>query len=253
MPDRIFVESEKFRSPVIGPINLLITNWHSKKTQSSRGHRPEFELDLKRSSGVLENAKYLSLIRLLRMGIYCYFRRPAKKRKGNVFIVVCLSVHRGIPHGNITHDALVLTVENPWSCPQTLPMGSPGPSPALTLDMEPLAPALPPNIRHGTTYQYPSPLLLISGDHYWRPVQICSLENPTPPILTSGGRSTYSGQTDGKPPTGVLSCLLQKWWQLLKTCNYCRVKTFTYNSLFIRCLLYLLVKPYMYRDVKSVK
>ena len=32
--------------------------------------------------------------------------------EGNVFIVVCLSVHRG-PYVTITHDALDLTVQSP--------------------------------------------------------------------------------------------------------------------------------------------
>ena len=77
---------------------------------------------------------------------------PTKLWEGNVFTCVCLSVHRG-PHLTITHDALGLTVQ--------------GPPPALP----------PPNIDMGPPQSHP--LLVISGDHHWKPVQTCSFDDST--------------------------------------------------------------------------
>ena len=46
---------------------------------------------------------------------------------------------------------------------------------------------------HGTSCPSPTPLLLTSGGHHWRPVQTCSPEIPIPSGVTSGGGhwSTY--------------------------------------------------------------
>ena len=63
----------------------------------------------------------------------------------------------GSPQVNITHDALDLTVQAPW--PQSNP--------------------LPPDLRHGPPAPGSSlPASDIWG-HYWRPVQTCSLEDPS--------------------------------------------------------------------------
>ena len=93
------------------------------------------------------------------------YRPPKELSEGNVFSHVCLSVclsHKE-SHVAITHDALDLTVQ---------------PSPAL-------APALlfqtwDPQPRPHPSYIGPHPLLVTSGGHHWRPVQTCSLEDPTP-------------------------------------------------------------------------
>ena len=38
-----------------------------------------------------------------------------------------------------------------------------------------------------------APVPVTPGDHHWRPVQTCSLQD-LPPVLTSGGQSTYGWQ-----------------------------------------------------------
>ena len=72
-------------------------------------------------------------------------------RKGNVFTVVCLSVHRG--RWSPCHHY-------PWCiCPHCT--GS-----LLALDPS----------RNGTWGPPGLPQLVTSGDHHWRPVQTCSLD-----------------------------------------------------------------------------
>ena len=87
--------------------------------------------------------RYISLSHFQTMYFY---RPPPKLREGNVFSRVCLSVchslHRG-SHVTITLDALDLTIQWP----------------------------------HGTSL-YRKPLLVTSGDQYWRLVQTCSPEDP---------------------------------------------------------------------------
>ena len=113
---------------------------------------------------------------------------PTKLREGNVYTRVCLFTGGGGPYVIITHDALVLTVH------------------ALHAGV----PSCPLDIRHGTllaprhqTWDQPPtpmPLLVISGGHHWRPVQICSLEDtphPPPPARWQAG---------GTHPTGMLPC-----------------------------------------------
>ena len=88
------------------------------------------------------------------------------------YVSVCQSVSpQGGPHVTITHDALDLTVWGSQSqpCPQTCDSPTPGPSPPWTSDMG----------CHSTPS--PSFLLVISGDHHWKPIQASSLEEDPPP------------------------------------------------------------------------
>ena len=105
---------------------------------------------------------------------HTYFYRPSMKlREGNVLTLVCLSIQRWASHVFITHNALDLT----------------GP----LLDMGFHWTWIPPPLAHGISlHRDPLPLLVTSGDHYWRPVQIFHLRTPLP-VLTSGCYwSTYS-------------------------------------------------------------
>ena len=88
-----------------------------------------------------------------------FYRLPTKLREGNVFLRVCLSTGGGGPHVTITHDTLDLNIQG--SSPQ------------------------------------PHLLLVISGDHHWRPAQTCKLEDsthppqsyplPPPPLISNMG------------------------------------------------------------------
>ena len=61
---------------------------------------------------------------------------------------------------------------------------------------------------HCTGYPSPVPLVVTSVGHHWRPVQICSLEDPI--VLTFGShrRSVWRWQAGEMHPTGMLSCLI---------------------------------------------
>ena len=100
--------------------------------------------------------------------------------EGNVFshVSVILSVHRG---GGFPCD------HYPW-CLGPHYTGSPWPWPWLKYTF-----SAPLDIRPGTSCPSPTPLLLTSGGHHWRPVQTCSPEIPIPSGVTSGGGhwSTY--------------------------------------------------------------
>ena len=52
-------------------------------------------------------------------------------------------------------------------------------------------------------------LLLTPGGHHWRPVQTCSLDDPTPPLLTPGGghQNTYGWKVSSIHPTGMPLCV----------------------------------------------
>ena len=56
----------------------------------------------------------------------------------------------------------------------------------------------------------PTPLLLTSGGHHWRPVQTCLLENIAQLVLTPSDnhRNMYCWQAVSTHPTGMPSCLL---------------------------------------------
>ena len=78
-----------------------------------------------------------------------------KLLEGTVFSRVYQFVHSVRSYVTITHDALDLTIQGTPGLPCT---GTHPPSPARP----------------------PGPLLVSSGGQDWRPVQICSLENPLP-------------------------------------------------------------------------
>ena len=83
-----------------------------------------------------------------------YYHPPTKLREGNVFSHVCLST--GVE-------------EEGWSLPWCiLPHCTESPHPNQTWDTSPLP-------RHGIWEQL-YPLLVTSGSHHWKPVQICSLD-----------------------------------------------------------------------------
>ena len=115
----------------------------------------------------------------------------------NVFNHVRLSVHRG-SHVTISHDALDLT----WSAPACPP---PDMRPNCTwasgndiwwLRLETCS----------TVYTWGPPVITSWGQD-WRPILICSLEDPSLPVLTSGGYwSTHDGQAGGAHLTGMISC-----------------------------------------------
>ena len=65
------------------------------------------------------------------------------------------------------------------------------------------APVLAPNGCGTSLYREPTPTQPPPGSPVWRPVQICSLEDP--PVMTSGGYSRQAGSTH---PTGMLSSVL---------------------------------------------
>ena len=72
---------------------------------------------------------------------------------------------------------------------------------------------LPPPSRHqtwDTLAPAMTPPLVISGGHHWRPVQTCSLQDTSLPVMTSGGWSTYGVQAGSTHPTGMLSSLYLK-------------------------------------------
>ena len=77
--------------------------------------------------------------------------------------------------------------------------GPPGPG---TLDITHGTPPPAPVRIWTPDTELPNPLLVKSGGHHWRPVQTCSLEDP--PVLTSGGHSTYGWQAAGMHSTGML-------------------------------------------------
>ena len=97
------------------------------------------------------------------------YRPPMKLWEGNVFTCVCLFTGGlGSPYDHY-----------PWCI---RPHCTGPPTKALPH---------PPDIRHGS----PCPSLLATfGGHHSGPAQICSFEDPSPPVLTSGDRNMYSWQ-----------------------------------------------------------
>ena len=106
---------------------------------------------------------------------------------------------------------------------------APGYLPPPPRDMEPGY--LPPTCAWDLGAYTPSPLLLTSGGHHWKPVQTWSLEDlppPLPPVLTSSGGhwNMYSWQAGGTHPTGMLSCSLRQ----VNRKSTCPEEKFTHNE-----------------------
>ena len=116
---------------------------------------------------------------------------------------VMFSLRRGT-HVTITHDVLDLIVQGH---PQPQPCQPIGHWTSLYRASSPAAaphPWPPPlDIGHQCTRTSP-PLLVTSGGRPLRPIQTCSLENPTPIILTSVGYlNMYDWQAGATHPTGT--------------------------------------------------
>ena len=144
-------------------------------------------------------------------------------RKHSIFTHIYLSVHRGVPHVMITHDALDLPPGPiyPWASN----MGSPSQLQPTPLDIRHWTPqpwhlgaitgdlfkrvhlrtvrivqSWPCPHGHQTRIPWHRPLLVTTGGDYWRPVWTCSLDNP--PVLTSHGWSMYGCKTGNTNPIG---------------------------------------------------
>ena len=89
----------------------------------------------------------------------------------------------------ITHDALDLSVQPPSLTYQTWDLSQAHPSPIPQTPLQ-------------TSHMGPSPKLVTSGGHHWRPVQTCSFEDQPPLVLKSGGQSNRC-QAGGMHPTGM--------------------------------------------------
>ena len=110
--------------------------------------------------------------------IYAWFIHnlllPANKVAGEFSLVtVC-------PWGSyvtIIHDVLELTVQHP-------------PPPAWTWDLRNPSPSCCRGDETSGT-----PMLMTSGGHHWRPVQICSIQDPLPqhPVAVEAGAVSVSG------------------------------------------------------------
>ena len=91
---------------------------------------------------------------LLSFCFCCYYLPPTKLREGNVFSRVYLSVNGVVPCDHYP-DAFDFTVQFPWPWP-----------PLQTWDLTVQEPPWPQPSN-------PTPLLVISGGHHWRPYQTC--------------------------------------------------------------------------------
>ena len=94
----------------------------------------------------------------------------------------------------------------------------------------------------------PTPLLMTSGGHHWRNVQICALDTlpPRPPLTFSGGhRNTYGWQVAGTHPTGMLSCCVLKFrrWPFVYCLLFIHLKMVEKILTDIHCKMYFLVLP----------
>ena len=115
------------------------------------------------------------------------------------------TIHRGGSYVTITHEALDLTVQKA-SIPDAPLQDS------RTLDI---------------TVQ--APLLVTSGDHHWRPIQTCSLQDPSPTGTDIWWllKHVLSVQVGGTHPTGMLSCLMMK--TLSVVLHVCKIIQEKYN------------------------
>ena len=128
------------------------------------------------------------VLQLISPRLVPYDYHPSMKlREGNTFTRVCPSVNLsiGVSHVTINHHALKLTAQTPSGHPRH---GTSGTLPALT------------------------PLLVISGGHYWRSIHTSSLQDPTspPPHISADKwwslKKAQSAQVRGTHTTGIFSC-----------------------------------------------